>query len=159
IQLTTGKTSINSNFSILKRTAMKRNIMNVISLLLLVTLTQNCLAQSVTDFKLSDYKYRTAGYKALQLDADLKGDNSTESQNKANNVSHFNLLSNLNFLQTYSLDKKEKAITYGGNLTVDIQHVDSTTGSYGVSPFYENDTRIYKNKFFYQYGYGASGAF
>ncbi len=131
-----------------------------LSVLLFVP-SQWLLAQTVTGYQLSDFKFRTKGYTAMTLTGDFEGTGITVPKDTAASFSNtFVLSAALNFTDVYSLDNKQQVINKGANLYSRLALSGGghqTEFSFDPSGYYQNETRVYKEHFFYQYGYSGRG--
>ncbi len=117
----------------------------------------NLLAQ-VTDFKLSDYKYRTPLYRAMQLDLDLQ-QSATTGPTSGLNASLSGFLSNL---KVYSTDQRQHiSLTsvflqprIGNSKMGNVKNVNNGMGFGGR---YASQDRLFKENYFLEFG-GAVGA-
>jgi hypothetical protein len=106
----------------------------------------------VTDFKLSDFKYRTNGFKALGVSVDGNGNR----QSKKSSI--LNMSPSLSYLNNYSTNNKE--FNFSNQSEVYLQKLkgnNDRTSSYGLGDLFSIDEKIYKNKYFI--GFGGEGRF
>ncbi len=124
------------------------------------------LKAQVTDFKLSDYKYRTDGYRALQVNGNFSGGGGIATKQKGGN--NTSLDANASYVKTFSTDTRQQVITadagldlgYGNNYTVgstSVSGADSSFFRFSPRLDFGNQVHVYKKDFFYQYGYAVNG--
>jgi hypothetical protein len=113
----------------------------------------------VTDFKLSDYKYRTPLYQSLQLDLDLKQSSSSGEDTKGLQASFDAFIS---YLKIYATDKRQHiSLTsafmqprFGSSKQGDIKNLNNGMSG-GLR--YSSQDRIYKDNHFIELGGAAGG--
>ncbi|MGB8194183.1 MAG: hypothetical protein WCF67_19785, partial [Chitinophagaceae bacterium] len=126
---------------------------------LCVLVTSISLRAQVTDFKLSDYKYRTPLYQSLQLDLDLQQSGTKGEENSGLQASLDGFIS---YLKVYATDKRQHISLasafmqprIGNSKQGDIKNVNNGMSG-GLR--YSSQDRIYKEKYFIELG-GAAGA-
>jgi hypothetical protein len=122
-------------------------------------LTTSSLIAQATDFKLSDYKYRTPLYRSLQMDLDLDQSSSSSGENSGVRASMSAYATLLNIFATdkhqhLSLISAFLQPRYGSSKQGDIKNIDNGVGG-GVR--YARDDRRYKEKYFIETGGAAGG--
>jgi hypothetical protein len=107
----------------------------------------------VTDFKLSDFKYRTPGFKALGFIADGNGGT------QGNKNSTLNITPILSYLHNYSTANKQ--FSFSNQTRGDLEKTKANNDKssfYGLRPILSLEEKVYKNKYFIGFG-GESNFF
>lgn len=121
-------------------------------------MTGDILIAQVTDFKLSDYRYRTPLYRSLQLDLDLSQSSATGEDRGL----HANLDAAIDYLKVFATDKRQHISTLGafiqpriGNTTQ--TNVKSVNNMFTTGFGYGSQDRLYKEKYFIEFGGSVGG--
>jgi hypothetical protein len=114
----------------------------------------------VSEYKLSDFKYRTNGYRALGLFGDFSGgiNNQLEKDTIKNNSSRGGLIAEARYMLSKSTEQKQKLnithtfiIPYGGDRT-NRNNTKTVTSASDFSLGWQDFNRVFKKDFFHEYG-------
>lgn len=120
--------------------------------------------QKASDYKLSDFKYRTAGYRALELNADLNstGQKAIERDTAKSNYYSGSLNFKARYLKSLSTEAHQRLnimygdITPGAASNRNEPNIKNSNAFSTLNSGWHDFNRIYKKKFFLEYGTDAS---
>lgn len=137
-------------------------------LVVLFTFLSTIKAQDVTDFKLSDYKYRTTGFRAMAGSASSNGNfNASSNKNDTGKITagahQFNLSAQLIQRQTYNLDARAHTVDIVTSLGTQLQGQNSggfknNNNVINLGGSYISSDILYREKYFLEIGGSASVA-
>lgn len=130
-------------------------------LLLSLVMANYVYAQTVTDFRLADYKYRTTGFRAGVIN--LNGFARLNESGVKNSTGifdgdskGFDLNASSGFLKTYSLDNRQQEIVFSPRVrlsgsTSTVQGERLPTRNYAGNVDYKRTERFYKKNYFTEF--------